>query len=309
MRDISYDASHALLLLGRLDGRLATSTVADIWLARARLQGATTLARAAGVPIDTRDLQNWIAGRTVPPRHSEGLNDPLSIAALFHFALSATEDSDDPLSRATINLSRSLLDDREEAALWGGDDLVRFGPVWREAGEALGAPYPSPSFMGIAERLIAVRRKVRLPLGDGILLTTADGRQWRMEVGRSELGWLAACYLPLALQRSGLALRILPSFTDIPRLISGDAEDLAQVLQGNVVKQALEGLRDLDRIERQMARLPADFKVTRRSRAPLLMRLELAYPGLSRVAVAQLLGISHQGATKLVAQVRALGVG
>jgi hypothetical protein len=39
------------------------------------------------------------------------------------------------------------------------------------------------------------------------------------------------------------------------------------------------------------------------------MRLELAYPGLSKVAISRLLGVSHQGATKLLDQVRALTQG
>ncbi|BBF72708.1 hypothetical protein SBA_pBAR4_0170 (plasmid) [Sphingomonas bisphenolicum] len=52
-----------MLLLGRLDGRLQNSPWADIWLARARLQGAAQLAGLAGVPIDVRHLQDWICGR------------------------------------------------------------------------------------------------------------------------------------------------------------------------------------------------------------------------------------------------------
>ncbi|WP_298400808.1 hypothetical protein [Sphingobium sp.] len=306
MLGFSYDADHALLLLGRLDGRLAASPAADIWLARARLQGAATLAQAAGVPIEVRDLQDWIAGRTAPPRHSEGLNDPLSIAALFHFALSAGEDSRDPLNRATLNLSRQILDDRQEAALWGHEDIVRFGPLWREAGQALEAPYPTPSLLAIAERIVATRAALQMPLTEVPLLTTADGRQWRPESSRVDLNWLIACHVPLSLQRAGLALRFLPSFTDMPRLLPGEPALLERMLRENICRRALSGLKDLDRIEARMARAPMDLNVTRRSKAPLLLRLELAYPGLSRTAVARLLGISHQGATKLLAQISGL---
>ncbi|MEL0211932.1 MAG: hypothetical protein VW891_15360, partial [Novosphingobium sp.] len=53
-------ADDALLLLGRLDGRLQGSTSADIFLARSRLKGASTLAGLAGVPIAVKDLQDWI---------------------------------------------------------------------------------------------------------------------------------------------------------------------------------------------------------------------------------------------------------
>ncbi|HKT78497.1 MAG TPA: hypothetical protein VJQ78_17325, partial [Sphingobium sp.] len=142
MRDFSSSPEQALLLLGRLDGRLANSAAADIWMARARLKGAALLAGVARVPVTVRELQDWICGRTPPPRHSEGLNDPLSVAALVHFALSASESRRDPIARATLNISRTLLDDRKEAQSWAPDDLVRFGPAWREAQALVEAPYP-----------------------------------------------------------------------------------------------------------------------------------------------------------------------
>lgn len=66
----------------------------------------------------------------------------------------------------------------------------------------------------------------------------------------------------------------------------------------------MAGLRDLDNLERRLARLPFDIPVTKRSKAPLLVQLEMAYPGLRLPAVARLLGISHQGATKLMRQVQ-----
>ncbi|HEX7875987.1 MAG TPA: hypothetical protein VF489_05320 [Sphingobium sp.] len=295
----------ALLLLGRLDGRLANSPATDIWLARSRLRGAAALASFAGVPVAVKELQDWICGRTPPPRYSEGLNDPLSVAALVHFALSATEGRRDPIARATLNISRRLLDDREEARTWAAEYLVRFGPAWRSVQERLEAPYPAASLHGVAQRLLEVARGLEAPLAAGQLLTTADGRQLRIDPRRADLLWVVACHVPGALEASGLALRRLPSFVGLPRFLAEDADALAEQLAAMIGRQAREGLAELDRIEAQLARLPATC-VTKRSKAPLLMRLELAYPGLSKMAVARLLDISHQGATKLVAQVEAM---
>lgn len=305
MRDFSSSTEHALLLLGRLDGRLCNSPAADIWLARARLKGAAALASFASVPIGVTDLQNWICGRTPPPRHSEGLNDPLSIAALFHFALSAT-DGDDPIVRATLNISRTLLDDRKEADLWAAEDLVRFGPAWRMAQMLLEAPYPTASFHAIAQRLIDARASLDTPVTEGQLVTTVDGRQWRIEPRRFDMGWILACHLPGAFTATGLSLRRLPSLVALPRFLPDNADLLTGQIAAMVARQAGQGLTELDRLEAKLAHLPAELTVTRRSKAPLLMRLELAYPGLSKTAVARLLGISHQGATKLVAQVEKL---
>ena len=306
MRGISPPLLPALLLLGRLDGRLVNSPAADIWLARARLKGAAMLATVAGVPVSVKELQDWICGRTAPPRHSEGLNDPLSIAALVHFALSASESARDPLARATLNISRSLLDDRKEAQIWAPDDLVRFGPGWRAVQAAMEAPYPAPSLEAVASRLIALRGELAAPVSEAQLLTTADGRQLRIDPRRSDMGWVLACHVPATLEASGLALRRLPSFVDLPRFLPDDPGALALALAAMIERQAHEGLSELDRLEKRLARLPRLLDVTKRSKAPLLLRLELAYPGLSKTAVARLLGISHQGATKLVAQLEGL---
>ena len=309
MRDFSSSSDHGFLLLGRLDGRLLNSPATDIWLARERLKGAATLAAFAGVPVSVKELQDWICGRTPPPRHSEGLNDPFSIAALFHFALSATEEHRDPIARATLNVSRQLLDDRKEADLWAPEDLVRFGPAWRMARMLLEAPYPAASLQAVAQRLIDVRGSLETPATEGQLITTADGRQLHIEPRRFDMGWLLACHLPGALMAAGLTLHPLPALVELPRFLPDDVEALAGHLRTMIARQADRGLKELDRLERKIARLPQDLQVTRRSKAPLLVRLELAYPGLGKTAVARLLGISHQGATKLLIQVEQLTAG
>ncbi len=94
--------SDSLLLLGRLDGRLHGNAFADVFLARARLNGAVSIAELAGVPIKVRDLLQWITCRSAPPRAAEGLNDPISTAAVFHFAIRADEDNPELLYAATM---------------------------------------------------------------------------------------------------------------------------------------------------------------------------------------------------------------
>jgi hypothetical protein len=117
-----------------------------------------------------------------------------------------------------------------------------------------------------------------------------------------------AAHLPAAFETAGLTLRRLPSFVDMPRFPGADVGVLTMQLTAMIGRQAKAGLADLDRIEARLRKLPQELQVTKRSKAPLLMRLGLAYPGLSKVAVARLLGISHQGATKLIAQLeRAAG--
>ena len=296
-----------LLLIGRLDGRLLGSPARDIWLSRARVKAAATVAGIAGVPIDTAALLDWICGRTPPPRHCEGLNDPLSIAALMHFLLLA-EDAGDPVARASLNVLRTLLDDRSQAEMWGRDDLVRFGQTFREARARLGAPYRSPTLLSVAERLLAVHQELEISPTEGRSVTAIDGRTLHVDPRSFGTVWLLACMLPKALNVAGFTAQHIPSFVWLPKFLSGSQVELAAELETALGRIASSGLSELDKLERIVATLPSDLRVTRRSKLPTLIRLEAAYPGLRVPAIARLLDISPQGAAKLAAQARSAAV-
>jgi hypothetical protein len=294
------------LLLGRLDGRLQTSPATDLWLARMRLKAAVFLAELAGVPITEDSLLAWITGRTPPPRRSEGLNDPLSIAALFHLALQADQTADDPVAEASLRVLRTLLDDRAEAEFYAAQDLAWFGPVFTEAKRALLAPLPSPGFLSLADRLITVHRDLGLHAGAARSVLTADGRRLDIDPRTFDTIWVLGTLLPSAYVAAGLTLRPLPCLVGLPRFLPKDPRVLAGELQTHILGAARSGLVELDRLERALLRIPAELKVTKRSKAPLLARLQLAYPDLRVPAIARLLGISPQGAVKLQAKLRPL---
>jgi hypothetical protein len=291
-----------MLRLGRLDGRLHSSTCADIFLARSRLEGAVALAGLAGAPIDVRDLQNWIAGRSPPPRASEGLNDPISVAAVFHFAISRDEDSRDPIMRATLNILRSVLDDRTEAEAYGRDDLAHFGPMWRTIREAADAPLGQPGLMGIAERVFELSSLTASGQDAAYEVVTIDGRSWDLPPRARDRNWLIAAAVPRLLYQAHLTTRIIPSLILLPKFLPPSPATLAEAMMTLLRKAVDSGLRDLDLIERTIASAIAP-NVTKRSKAPLLSRLLVAYPGLQPRAVATLLNVTPQGARKLLASI------
>ena len=294
-------SEQAMLLLGRLDGRLQNSPWADIWLARARLQGAAQLASLAGAPINVRHLQDWICGRTPPPRASEGLNDPVSVAAVFHLAIEATVGERGPLARATLNVLRTVLDDRSEAEIWAGSDLAYFGPTWRQARIEAQAPYPSASLHSVADRIAAMLKTVAAAEQSAVDVTAIDGRTLTLEPRVRDRAWLVASHVPAILHHAGLTLGTLPSLILLPKFPPHDVAELTAVLTRSLLTTCQSGLKDLDWIERQGSKALA-VSATRRSRAPLLARLALAYPGLRPSAVARLLEVTPQGARKLVAK-------
>lgn len=299
-RDDNPPANDPLLLLGRLDGRLQGSTCADIFLARSRLEGAATLAGLAGVPIAVRDLQGWIAGRTPPPRASEGLNDPISVAAVFHLALNRDEDLKDPIARATLEALRAVLDDRTEAQIYGAEDLAHFGPLWRQLRIAADTPFPSSDLLAVANRIFEMVALTEPAAPGSWEVVSVDGRSLDLPPRGRDRNWLIAAAVPRMLYRAGFTTRVIPSFILMPKFLPPSPAELALTLAQAIGRAAQAGLRDLDAVERAASRIQADLAVTKRSKAPLLARLQLCYPGLHPSAVSRLLGVTPQGARKLL---------
>ena len=293
------------MMLGRLDGRLHNSPCTDIFLARARLEGAAALATMAGVPIKVRDLQDWISGRTPPPRASEGLNDPVSVTAVFHFALSRDEDVPDPVLTATLNALRTLLDDRSEAEMWGSGDLAYFGPMWLTVRQHADAPFDRRDLLAVAERIFEIAEVTRAPAAERSDITAPDGRTLSIASRGRDRIWLIATSLPLMLYRAGITSRVIPSMILLPKLLPDSPGALVEAMFAALEKSVFPALLDLEGLERRLAATLAGLDTTRRSHAPLLARLLLAYPGLRPKSVAQLIGITPQGARKLLDRVSA----
>lgn len=294
-------ADDGMLLLGRLDGRLHSSACADIYLARARLTGAAALAGLAGVPISVRDLQAWIAGRSPPPRASEGLNDPISVAAIFHLALSGDEGAEDPIARATLNVLRSILDDRAEAETYGRDDLAHFGPLWRQVRAAADAPFPNKDLHAVADRVFELSQLTEQTPAGASDVVTIDGRSWAVPSRSRDRNWLIAAAMPVMMHRAGFTTRVIPSLVLLPKFLPPSPAALTTAIAEALTAAATSGLRELRVIERVLERGHANLQVTKRSKAPALARLLIAYPGLQPSAVARLLGVTPQGARKLLA--------
>jgi hypothetical protein len=299
-QDWTDKRAETMLQLGRLDGRLRGSPCTDIFLAKARLHGAVALAGLAGVPIDISDLQDWITGRTPPPRASEGLNDPISVAAVFHLAISRDDDSRDPVLLATLNALRTVLDDRSAAALWGGDDLAHFGPLWRTVRQHASLPFAKGGLRAVAERVFEIADLTRSGSREAAEVVTVDGRTLAIVPQTRDRTWLIAVAVPLMLFRARVTTRVIPSLVLLPKFLPATPAALADTMADALHQAVRAGLDELDAIETQASRLDR-MRVTRRSRAPLLARLQLAYPGLGPKAVAQLLEMSPQGARKLLA--------
>lgn len=194
-----------------------------------------------------------------------------------------------------------MLDDRAEAEVWAGDDLAYFGPAWRQARVEAQAPYPAPSLQAVSERIVVMLETIGEAEQAAVDITTIDGRTLTLDPCIRDRAWLVASHVPAMLQHAGLTLGTLPSLVLLPKFSPHDADALTDVITRSLLATCKAGLKDLDWLERHGPKALA-APATRRSRAPLLARLALAYPGLRPPAVARLLDVTPQGARKLMAK-------
>lgn len=117
--------------LGRLDGRLAYSQARNTWLMQMRMRGIVNAAASAGIPTSVDELESWISGRRCPPRSLEGINDPLSVAAVAYFADQGWSSQTEKLHNKDIQSERAFFNYSEQANEWASDDVGFYIHLYR----------------------------------------------------------------------------------------------------------------------------------------------------------------------------------
>lgn len=291
-----------LLALGRLDGRLTHSPARTAWSIRARFEGAAIAACNAGVPTDANAIEAWIAGSGSPPRASEGLNDPLGVAAIVHYFFASLEPATGDRDRQARRLLRGLFDSEAEASTWSGADLVHYGPLWRALRKIADEPGLEPSLTSISCRLAQMARLVRRA-GDHseLLATLPDGRA--ITFGRDHpRAWLVMTMVPTLLQRSGLSANLLPSLVPRHKFLCSSAPEWRDLLSQCLSSKAPPATFALDRMEREMSQLQARYRRTARSRLADAAELRVALPSLTRKKLAVAVNATPAGAGYLMRQ-------
>ncbi|WBY18006.1 hypothetical protein PF049_14085 (plasmid) [Erythrobacteraceae bacterium WH01K] len=291
-----------LLALGRLDGRLTHSPARTAWSIRARFEGAAIAARNAGVPTDANAIEAWVAGSGLPPRASEGLNDPLGVAAIVHCFFASLEPATGNRERQVRRLLRGLFDAEAEASTWSGADLIHYGPLWSALLKISEEPGLEPSLTSIAERLAHVARLVTRATDHAELVATLpDGRA--VTFGRDHpRAWLVLAMVPVLLQRSGLSANLLPSLVPRHKFLCSSVAEWRDLLTECLSRQAPAAASALARLEREMAQLHTRYRRTSRSRLVDAAELRVALPSLTRNKLAIAVNATPAGAGYLMRQ-------
>lgn len=290
------------LHLGRLDGRLTQSPAFQPWLIKARLEGAAIAACNAGVPVFASDLEAWISGSRNPPRATEGLNDPMSVAAVVYYYFMSLEQSRAPNDHAVARLLRSILDHESEARLWAGTDLVHFGPLWRALSETAVAPGLEPTIPSVAKRLHEMLRLAIKAEGRRQVAATAfDGRQLILSPD-DRRAWLVSLMAPRLLRRAGITRNLIPSLVPVMRFLDDRPQDITEKLHDCIRQRVRDGSKELSAMEQKIAGFALAYRRTARSRLQLAAELGLALPSLSRAKLAIAVNSTPAGAGYLKRQ-------
>lgn len=288
--------------LGRLDGRLVASSAARSWMLWAALEGAVFAARNAGVPVTHSSLTDWIGGSDIPPRASEGLNDPLSVTVVFFYHLAGLKATKDSLGQSTTRLLARFLDDAGEVERWGQGDLVLYGPLWRALSSASHELAVEPHIDGVARALSELLKvSDALRTDTGITLGTVDGRSLHLPRAQHQ-AWLVALMAPALLQRAGLTAHRLPNLVPALRFASHSPKDIAEELNQLIGRAVSQGTRQLGRYEQQLGALHETHSLTKRSRLSEAAELLMVFPAMTTSKLALALGITVPGAAHLKRQ-------
>lgn len=292
----------ALLMLGRLDGRLTHSPARTAWLIRARLEGAAISCGNAGVPTTSDDLEQWIAGTGQPPRTSEGLNDPLGIAAIVHFFFDTVEAGTAREDQTVRRLLASLFDSQAQGEAWAGADVVRYGPLWRSLRKLADEPGLEPTLTAVGARLMQMGRlATKAQASAQILVAFQDGHDIRFTRDEPRC-WLLTMMVPLLLHRAGLTVNLLPSLVPKQRLLCASAAEWAEVVSVCIAAEASLALKTLSANERRILGVQDKYQRTARSRLAQAAELKVALPSLSRKKLAIALNATPAGAGYLQRQ-------
>ena len=291
-----------LLALGRLDGRLTHSPARTAWSIRARFEGSAIAACNAGVPTDANAIEAWIAGSGPPPRASEGLNDPLGVAAIVHYFFASLEPGSGSRDRQVRRLLQGLFDSEAEASSWSGADLVHYGPLWRALRKIAVEPGLEPCVGSIAERLVQMGRLVtRAADHSELIATLPNGRVITFERDHPR-AWLVLAMVPALLLRSGLSANLLPSLVPRHKFLCSSVAEWRDRLAECLSQQAPLAARTLERMEREMALVHARYRRTARSRLADAAELRVALPSLTRNKLAIAVNATPAGAGYLMRQ-------
>lgn len=293
--------NEVFLQLGRLDGRLAQSPARTVWAARMRMRAIAAASVAAGIPVEFRNIETWLATGSDMPRRREGLNDPLRLSTIAHLTLAAQDLAADELTLRASNFMTPMFNHRAVAIAHAPEEILAL-MVAHRATLGVANQRGLPSITIIGERMTMLREAADVDLSR--TFSVVDPRDRAIHFAQSTpTMWLAATAVPLAFQRLGLTNILMPNLIPSLRIMQARSWS-AQGFSSFLWREVKVGAAELDRLEQKMD-VDRRRARTARSRLGAAATLRMAFPSITAARLAGALGTTVQGGGYLLRQLKA----
>jgi hypothetical protein len=294
--------SDAIFLdLGKLDERLKTSPARVSWHLKMRARGVAFAAVNAGIPVSPSDVEQWLAKESLPPRYIEGINDDLSIASVAYFTLSTFDMAQDKTNVEAKILLQKIFNRHEVVMDWALEERDLLSPLFEEVSMKLNSLHLERSLSSVAH----VIRKLLIVIQESCVNISDGGLKNAYDILPRDIpqAWIASTFLPLLLLRAKLLSSCLPSLIPPIRFVNMAEGAVEAAVRNRLSQEVTYGLRELDKLERQLSGCLDSVKLSKRSHAKEAAILLIAFPRLKRAQLANCLDITPQGAGRLKRQI------
>lgn len=283
----------ALLEIGRVDGRLLSSPARPSWEFAMRMRGISQSCENAGVPVRSEDLSAWVSRGGIPPRHSEGINDDISVAAIAFQVNELWKSGARILKPDQPTRVDAFFGYRRRAFEYAGDDARFYRALVADVFEdnrSLKKPETITDIAKNCEKLLAVYGSI---LDQRV--ATHSGVQGLVGARVRPVVWLVAAHVPGLLQSAGLTanlhLNLVPSIRDR----DCSAAVIETHIRDRIAVEGIASRRLLDEFEREIRNLTSTV-TTKRSRSQMAASVLCAMPEIRSNLLAQAIGSTPQGA-------------
>ena len=277
--------------LGRLDGRLVNSQAKTTWQMQMRMRGIVNAAASAGIPISVDELESWISGRRCPPRSLEGINDPLSVAAVAYFADQAWSTQPAEPHTKEMQSERAFFNYSEQAIEWASEDVRFYIHLYRQLRDEVRQIKLHGSISEVANTCGRLLRELQ-----SMCDSSVSPSVWEDTDRAVPLAWLVALHVPNLLVRYGLTSELHPNLVPSFRFTSYSKDEIEQKILDILRAETELSQSSLDAIEQRIVLIQKCRKLTGRSKAQHAARFMIAFPHLRMSLLAKAIDTTPQGA-------------
>jgi hypothetical protein len=269
-----------------------------------RFRAVAQAAENAGISVPAHDIEKWIAGATLPPRHLSGLNDPIHITVAASYLCDSLALGRCALHAQACKIWDPVFQARKEMMHWAEYSYDLYTPIWRSARDICNDLNLAASPKGLAKAHALLLEKIQL-LQDNQIVSHQIGDQHASKM--TPTAWLAGLFTPYLIQKSGLTDVLIPNMVLPVRFLDHTTSELTADILAMMTKEALVGLDELNRLERQFENANSGKICTKRSRYRSATKFMLALPSVNRRRLSAALGTTPQGTGYLLRKMKETG--